>query len=98
MLALGGEIDAMVEIARDYVGRAAHHRLERHRAALELDYVDIDTGLFEFAELVRQHGRQVAQAARATDGERDFRLRRCRTGHQAGRQNEHGQRRCETTE
>ena len=75
MLALGGEIDAMVEIAGDDVGRAADHRLERFRAALEVDDVDIHAGLFVFAELLGQHGRQIAEAGAAADRERHLRLR-----------------------
>ncbi len=62
MLALGGEIDAVVEIAGDHIGAAADHGLERLRAALEVDDLDIDAGLLEFAELLGQHGRQIAQA------------------------------------
>ena len=40
LLALGGEIDAVIEIAGDDVGAAAEHRLQRLRAALEIDQFD----------------------------------------------------------
>ena len=76
VLVLGGEIDAMVEIAGHHVGAAADHRGERLRAALEIDHLDIDAGLFVFAELLGQHGRQVAQAARAADRDGDLRSAR----------------------
>ena len=74
-LVLGGEIDAMVEIAGHHVGAAADHRGERLRAALEIDQFDLDAGLFVFAELLGQHGRQIAQAARPADRDGDLRLR-----------------------
>ena len=88
MLALGGEIDAVVEIAGHHVGAAADHGLERFRAALEVDHLDLDAGLLEFAELLGQHGRQIAQAAAAADGERDLGLRE----REARRQNKRGER------
>ena len=65
LLLLGGQIDAMVEIARHHVGAAAEHRLERVRAALEVDQFDGKAGLVEFAELLGQHGRQITQAGAA---------------------------------
>ncbi len=74
MLALRGEVDAVIVIARDHVGRAADHRLERLRATLEVDQFDIDAGLLVLAELLGQHGRQVAQAARTADRDRDLGL------------------------
>ena len=74
MLAFGGEIDAVIEIAGDDVGAAADHGLEQLRAALEIDDLDIDACFFIFAERLRQHRGQVAQARSATDGERHFRL------------------------
>ena len=52
MLVLGGEIDAMIEIAGYDVGAAADHGVERLRAALEVDHLDIDAGLLVFAELL----------------------------------------------
>ena len=94
MLALGGEIDAMVEITGDDIGAAADHSLERLRAALEIDDLDIDAGLLIFAERLRQHGGQVAQARPAADGERDLRLRE----RKAARQDERGERNAEPPE
>ena len=88
MLALGGEIDAVVEIAGHHVGAAADHGLERLRAALEVDHLDIDAGLLELAELLGEHGRQIAQAAGAADGERDLGLRE----REARRQQQRGER------
>ena len=84
-LVLGGEIDAMVEIAGHHVGAAADHRGERLRAALEIDQFDLDAGLFVFAELLGQHGRQIAQAARAADRDGDLRLRGGGARHQRQR-------------
>ena len=84
-LVLGGEIDAVVEIAGHDVGAAADHRGQRLRAALEIDQFDLDAGLFVFAELLGQHGRQVAQAARAADRDGDLRLRDGRARHQRQR-------------
>ena len=89
VLALGGEIDAVVEIARHHVGAAANDGLERFRAALEVDDVDVDARLFEFAELLGEHRRQIAQAAAATDRERDLRLRE----REAARQHKRGEHR-----
>jgi hypothetical protein len=65
----------MIEIAGDHVGASTHHGLERIGPALELDHLDIDAGLVEFAELLGQHRGQIAQARRAAYGERDLRLR-----------------------
>ena len=38
-----------------------HDGLQGLRAALEIDNLDFDTGLFVFAQLLRQHGRQIAR-------------------------------------
>ena len=94
MLALGGEIDAVIEIAGDHVGRAADHRLERFRAALEVDDLDVEAGLLELAELVGEDGRQIAEAAAAADGERDLGLRQ----RQARRQQQGGERNDKTAD
>ena len=51
-LVLGGQIDAMIEIAGHHVGAAADHGGERLRAALEIDDLDVEAGLFVFAELL----------------------------------------------
>jgi len=64
------------------------HGLERFRTALELDDVNLDTGLFEFAQRFGEHGRQIAQARGAADSDGHFRLRQ----RQARRQNECGKR------
>ena len=85
-LLLGGEIDAVVEIAGHHVGAAAEYGLERVRAALEIDQFDGKAGLFVFTELFCQHGRQVAQAGAAADGDGDLALRCGKTGHQQRRQ------------
>ena len=82
LLLLGGEIDAVIEIAGNHVGAAAEHGLERIRAALEIDQFDGKAGLVEFAELLGQHGRQIAQAGAAADRDGDLALRRGETGHQ----------------
>ena len=89
-LLLGGEVDAVVEIAGHHVGAAAEHGLERIRAALQVDQFDGKPGLVVFAELLGQHGRQVAQAGAAADRDGDFGLRRRRSGHQQQRQNRRG--------
>src|ERR1700690_1819894 len=91
MLALGGEIDAVVEIAGHHVGAAAYHSLERLRAALEVDDLDIDAGFLELTELLGQDSRQIAQAATAADGDRDLGLRERETR----RQQKRGERGCE---
>src|SRR3984957_13789047 len=77
-LLLGGEVDAMVEIAGDDFGAAAEYRLQRIRAALEVDEFDGKTSFFILAELFRQHRRQVTEAGAAADRDRDFGLRRRR--------------------
>ena len=89
MLALGGEIDTVVEITRYDVSAAADHGLEQLRAALEVDDFDIDAGLLIFAQRLRKHGGQVAQARPATDGERHFRLceRKARRKDERGERN-----------
>ena len=69
----------MVEIAGHHVGAAAEHRLQRVRAALEVDQFDVEAGLVVFAELLGQHGRQIAQAGAAADRDRDLALRRSKT-------------------
>jgi len=50
MLALGGEIDAMIEITGDDIGAAANNCLERFGTALEVDDLYIDAGLLVLAE------------------------------------------------
>ncbi len=65
-------------------GAAADHRGERLRAALEVDQLDLDAGLFVFAELLGQHGGQIAEAGGAADRDGDL-LRDCRAGHQRQR-------------
>ena len=79
LLLLGGEIDAVVEIAGNHVGAAAEHGLERVRAALEIDQFDGKARLVELAELLGQHGRQIAQAGAAPDRDGDFALRCSKT-------------------
>ena len=86
LLLLGGKIDAMVEIAGHHVGTAAEHGFERIRAALEVDQFDRDARLLVFAKLFRQYGRQVAQAAAATDGDGDLALGRGGAADQGQRQ------------
>ena len=75
----------MVEIAGDHVGAAAEHRLERIGTTLQIDQFDGKAGLFVFAELLCQHGRQIAQAGAAADGDGDFGLRRRKAGCQRQR-------------
>jgi hypothetical protein len=75
LLLLRCEIDAMVEIAGNDVGAAAEHGLERVRAALEVDQLDIEAGLLVLAELLGEHRRQVAQAGAAAHCDRDLALR-----------------------
>ncbi len=86
LLLLGGEIDAVVEIAGNHVRAAAKHGLERVRAAFQVDQFDGKACLVEFAQLFCQHGRQIAQAGTAPDGDRDLALRRGEVGHQKQRQ------------
>ena len=57
----------MVEIAGDHVGAAADHRVSACEPPLKSTSLDLDAGLLVFAELLGQHGRQIAQAARAAD-------------------------------
>ena len=90
-LLLGGQIDAMVEIARHHVGAAAEHGLQRVRTALEVDQFDGQPRLFVFAELLGQHGRQIAQAGAAADRDRDLALRCGKTRRQRQRQQRSGQ-------
>src|SRR5262249_42496841 len=47
-------------------------RGQRLGAALEVDGLDLDARLLELAELLREHGRQVAQAAGTADRQRDL--------------------------
>jgi hypothetical protein len=75
LLLLGGQIDAMVEIAGHHVGAAAEHGFQRVRAALEVDQLDGKPRLFVFAELLGQHGGQIAQAGAAADRDRNLALR-----------------------
>ena len=65
----------MVEIAGHHIRAAAEHRLQRIRTALEIDQLDADAGFVEFAELARQHRRQVAQAGAAADRDGHLALR-----------------------
>ena len=90
LLLLGGKIDAVVEIAGNHVGAAAEHGLERVRAALQVDQFDGKAGLVEFAELLGQHRRQIAQAGAAPDRDRDLALRCGKTGRQHQRQQRPG--------
>ncbi len=90
LLLLGGEIDAVVEIAGNHVGAAAEHGLERVRAALQIDQFDGKAGLVEFAKLLCQHGRQIAQAGAAPHRDRDLALRCGKIGHQKQRQKRPG--------
>ena len=90
-LLLGGQIDAMVEIAGNHVGAAAEHGFERIRAALEVDQFDGKPGLFVFAELLGQHRRQIAQAGAAADRDRDLALRCGKTRRQRQCQQRPGQ-------
>ena len=80
----------MIEIARHDIGAAADHGGERLRAALEVDHLDLDAGLLEFAELLGQHGRQIAQAGRAADGERDLGLRQSASARHQDQSRERG--------
>ena len=82
----GGEIDAVVEIAGDHVGAAAEHGPQRVRTALQIDQFDRKSRLFILAELPGQHGRQIAQAGAAPDGDRHLALRRRESGNQHQRQ------------
>src|SRR4029077_15944303 len=82
MLALGREIDAVIEIARYDVGAAADYSFEGFRAALEVDDLDIDAGLFVLAERLCQHGGQIAQARPATDCKGDLGLRKGKAARQ----------------
>src|SRR4029079_9475098 len=82
MLALGRKIDAVVEIARYDVGAAADDSFEGFRAALEIDDLDIDAGLFVFAERLCQHGGQIAQARSAADCKSDLGLRKRKAARQ----------------
>ena len=50
----------MIVIARHHIGRAADHGLQRLRAALEVDQLDLEPGLIEFAELLCDVGRDQA--------------------------------------
>src|SRR5205823_9509831 len=43
----------------------------RLRATLEIDELDVEPGLLVFADLVREHGRQIAQAAGPADRDAD---------------------------
>ena len=81
----------MVEIAGHHVGAAAEHGLERIRTALEVDQFDGKAGLVVFAELLGQHGRQIAQAGAAADRDGDLALRCGKTGRQRQRQQRPGQ-------
>ena len=81
----------MVEIAGHHVGAAAEHGLERIRAALEVDQFDGKPGLFVFAKLLGQHGRQIAQAGAAADRDGDLALRCGKAGCQHQRQQRSGQ-------
>ena len=80
----------MVEIAGDHVGAAAEHGPERIGAALQIDQFDGKAGVLEFAKLLGQHGRQIAQAAAAPDRDRDLALRCRQTGRQHQRQQRRG--------
>src|SRR4029077_3799927 len=94
MLALGREIDAVVEITRYDVGAAADHSFEGFRTALEVDDLDIEAGLFVLAERLCQHGGQIAQARPATDRKGDLGLRK----RDAARQHNGYKRRSEPSE
>src|SRR4029078_5500612 len=94
MLTLGGKIDAVIEIAGHHVGAAADYGLERFRATLEVDDLDIDAGLFVFAERMGEHRRQITEAEAAADRKRHLRL--CKR--KATRQNERRQSHAETSQ
>ena len=61
---------------------AAEHGLERVRAALQIDQFDLKARFVELAELLGEHGRQIAQAGAAPDRDGDLALRCSRNGHQ----------------
>src|SRR4029077_14868254 len=82
MLALGREIDAVIEVARYDVGAAADYSFEGFRAALEVDDLDIDAGLFVLAESLCQHGGKIEQARPATDRKGDLGLRKRKAARQ----------------
>jgi hypothetical protein len=81
----------MVEVTGDHVGAAAEHSLERVRAAFQVDQIDGKARLLELAELLGEHGRQIAQAGATADGDRDLGLRR----RERRRQDQHECGRCE---
>ena len=91
LLLLGGQVDAMVEIAGNHVGAAAEHRLERVGAALQIDQFDGKPGLVVLAELLGQHRRQIAQAGAAPDRDGDLALRCGKARRQYQRQQRPGQ-------
>ena len=89
-LLLGGQVDAMVEIAGNHVGAAAEHGLERIRATLQIDQLNGKTRLLELAKLLCQHGGQIAQAGAAADGDGNLALRCRKIGHHHECQNRRG--------
>jgi hypothetical protein len=91
VLVLGGEIDAVIVIARHHIGAAANHRGERLGAAFEINEFDLHAGLFVFAELLGKHGRQIAQ----TDGPADRNGDLC--GCCAGCERQHSKRRTDAS-
>ena len=80
----------MIVVAGNHIRASADHRRERLRTALEVDELDLDAGLFVFAELLREHGRQIAEAAGAPDRDLDARLS-VLGGRRARGEQQHGQ-------
>ena len=80
----------MIEVARNHVGAAAEHRLERVRAALQIHQFDGKPRLVVLAELFGQHGRQITKAGAAADRDGDLGLRHRETGRQHQRQQRRG--------
>jgi hypothetical protein len=80
----------VVEIAGNHVGAAAEHGPERVGAALQIDQFDGKARPVEFAKLLCQHGRQIAQAGAAPDRHRDLALRCRKIRHHNQRQKRRG--------
>ena len=73
-LALDLHVDGVLERARDDVGAAADHRLQRARAAGEIGDRDVEAFGLEVAQALGDRQRQVVQQVLAADGDRQLRL------------------------
>src|ERR1700681_3450225 len=62
----------MIVVSGYHVGAAADHGGQCLRAALEVDELDLETGLVVFAEFAREHRRQVTKASSAAHRDRDL--------------------------